>query len=163
MLTLYRCCCCSSVVMISFPLLLALTLSIVPAAQSKRDSERGREVGRGAIVRIMIWYDAHADPFYIHREHFLLSLPWPGKCFILMAFLECKLPQVAQCVLLCSYKEINYVWYIYCLYCIYISVWPGNLERGRCLRLRRPSLWIFVFCIDFLSCRCGSNLFRILL
>lgn len=90
------------------------------------------------------------------------GLAWPGKCFILMAFLECKLPQVAQCVLLCPYKGINYV-YILCVYCIYISVWPGDLERGPCLRLRLHSLWIFVFCIDFLSCRCGSNLFRILL
>lgn len=126
----------------------------------KIESERTR--GEGAIVRIMIWYDAHADPFSILHEHFLLSLAWPGKCFILMAFLECKLPQVAQCVLLCPYKGINYV-YILCVYCIYIPVWPGDLERGPCLRLRLHSLWIFVFCIDFLSCRCGSNLFRILL
>lgn len=43
--------CCSSVVMLPFPSLVALTLSIVPAAH-KIESERTR--GEGAIVRIMI-------------------------------------------------------------------------------------------------------------
>lgn len=42
---------CSSVVMLPFPSLVALTLSIVPAAH--KDRERENE-GEGAIVRIMI-------------------------------------------------------------------------------------------------------------